>query len=47
MMNKRGMETWIIVFWIIALVMLMLIIIWYSGLRTHAAGLLDQMIDFF
>ncbi len=41
-LNKKGMEIWVLVFWIIALVMLIAVIMWYVFLSNQAGNLIDN-----
>ncbi len=45
--GKKGMETWVLVFWIIALVLLVLLISWYAGLGKQADQLLENILGWF
>lgn len=42
-MNKKGMETWVIVFWIIALVLLVIVLAWYFNLGQQLQGLFAKL----
>ena len=42
--TKQGMETWQLVLIILALIVLVLVVIWYSGLNESIKEMLDKMI---
>ena len=45
--GKKGMETWFLVFLIIAIVILIAFLVWYSTLGDHTDNLFGNIIDWF
>lgn len=46
-LTHKGMETWQLVLIILALIVLVLVVIWYSGLNESIRDLLDKMMGGF
>jgi len=42
MKGKKGMEMWILVLMILAIVLLILVVIWYNDLGSFLQGLLSK-----
>ena len=42
-MNKKGMEMWVLVMMILALLFFVLIVIWYGGLGTSLGDLFKKI----
>ncbi|MFA6461509.1 MAG: hypothetical protein WCV90_04520 [Candidatus Woesearchaeota archaeon] len=43
MNDKKGMETWMLVLIILAILLLFFVLIWYGGLNTKMNALLDKI----
>ena len=41
--GKKAMEMWVLVLMVLSIILLLAVIVWYSGLGTALKGLLDKL----